>query len=126
MRWSILVVSLTANFLFAGDRFQSENIPQAQSVIRWLKAVKEGDQKLLKNVFSEKLRERFDEEGWDKVLKTYQKAFEKEFGDYRLEDFAFEFDGGEQKGKVLIFHKGKKLPGVQVIKEQNDWKVNER
>ena len=44
----------------------------------------------------------------------------------KLEDFAFEFSGGEEKGVLSIVHKGKKLPGLRVIKEKTGWKVNER
>lgn len=129
---SALLLSLTLNFLLAADRPQvgpgeaKELIPPARPVFRLLKAVKDGDQKLLKTVFSEEIRKSFDEEGWDKALKTYQKVFQKEFGDYRLEDFAFDYTGGERKGKVFVEHKGKKLPGLRVVQEPTGWKVNER
>lgn len=132
MRLSVFLVFITFN-LFAGidcsqaqpDNAQS-HIPQAEPVISWLMAAKEGDEKRLKTVFSERMRKKFDEEGWDKVLKTYQQVFEKEFGDYRLEDFAFEYSGGENEGRVSIVYREEKLPGVQVIKEKGNWKVDER
>jgi hypothetical protein len=92
----------------------------------WLRAVKSGDQEQLKTVFSERTRKQFEEEGWDKVLKMYQEVFNKQFGDYRPEDFAFQFAGGETAGEVFILHKGKKLPGLRVIKEGTAWKVDER
>ncbi len=101
--------------------------PQAQPVFAWLKATKSGDQELLKTVFSDRMRKEFDEEGWGKVLKAYQEVFKEGFGDYRLEDFTFEFTGGEKEGKVSIVHNGKELPGgVQVIREEADWKADER
>jgi hypothetical protein len=129
---SVVFLFLALNFLVTtvlsqvGPENAKSLIPQAQPVVTWLMAVKEGDEKKLRAAFSERMRKRFDEEGWEKVLKIYQKAFEKEFGDYRLEDFAFEYAGGEKEGKVSISHKGRKLPGVQVIKEDTDWRVNER
>lgn len=101
-------------------------VPQAQPVFTLLKAVKEGDQQQLKTVFSERMQKTFDEEGWEKVLKSYQEAFNKEFGEYKPEDFAFEYAGGEGEGRVLIVHRGKKLPGLQVIKVEPGWKVDER
>lgn len=130
MRWMVLVVLLTASSLVAiGNSDDAPNkglVPQAQPVFTWLKVVKDGDQEKLKAVFSESIREQFDKEGWDKVLKAYQEVFKNEFGDYKLEDFAFEFAGEEEKGTVSIVHKTKKLPGLRVIKEKGDWKVNER
>jgi len=132
MRWAIFLVSVTLSFLVAADWPQegpnqaTEVIPQAQPVLNWLQAVKDGDEKQLKTVFSESLRKGFEEEGWNKVLKGYQEVFKSQFGDYRLEDFTFEYRGGEDKGKLTIFHKSKKLPGLRVIKEQTDWKVNEQ
>jgi hypothetical protein len=132
MRWSILLLFLTLNCFVAIHRSQDRPdnakklIPQAQPIVKWLKAVKDGDQKKLKEVFAERMRKRFDEEGWEKALKSYKQAFQKEFGKYRLKDFTFEYSGGVQEGKVAIVYKGKKLPGVQVIKEQTDWKVDER
>ena len=84
------------------------------------------DRERLKTVFSREMRKSLEKEGWDNVLKNYQTGFEKEFGDYKLEDFIFEYSGSEQEGKVLIGYKEKKLPGLQVIKESTGWKLNER
>ncbi len=103
-----------------------ETIPQAQPVIALLKAVKEGDQKQLQSSFSEKLRAQYDKDGWDVVLKRYQEGFKIAFGDYKVEDFTFEYIGSEEKGAVSIVHKGKTLPGLAVAKEKAEWKLNER
>jgi hypothetical protein len=132
MLWSALLLSLTLNFLFMADHDQvgpgpvTEIVPPARPVFSLLEAVKDEDRERLKTVFSEVMRKRLEKEGWDKVLKSYQKVFRKEFGDYKLEGFTFEYIGGAEKGQVLVRHKGKKLPGLRVIKEQTDWKVNER
>ena len=132
MSWSVLLLSLILNFLFvaappqAKPNREMEVFPPASPVFGLLQAVKDGDLERLKTVFSKDLRKSLEKEGWDKVLKTYQKVFEKEFGDYKLEDFTFEYIGGGEEGKVFVEHKSKKLPGLRVIKEQTDWKVNER
>ena len=126
-----LIFTATAS-LAAADSFRSDVdkpehlVPQARPVATWLEAVKNGDKNRLKTVFSEKIRSRFDAEGWDKVMKTYQQVFKQEFGDYKLEDFKFEFTGDEEKGKVSVVHQGKKTPGLRVVKEKSGWKVNER
>jgi hypothetical protein len=104
----------------------AETIPQAQPVIALLKAVKEKDQKQLQSAFSEKMRAQYDKQGWDKVLQRYQEGFKTAFGDYKLEDFVFEYKGDEEKGGVSVVHKGKTLPAMSVTKEKAEWKVNER
>lgn len=104
----------------------SATIPHARPVAALLTAVKEGDQDRLKTVFSESMRRQFASEGWDKVMKTYQDVFQKEFGDYRPEDFSFQYRGDDNRGTVSIVYRGKTLPGLQVIKEKNEWKVDER
>ena len=69
-----------------------------------------------------------------KVLATYQKYFKKEFGDYKLEDFTFEYKsfepppgpGEEVMGMVSITRKGKKFGELRVIKENAVSKMAER
>jgi hypothetical protein len=128
----MLMLLLALNPLVAARPSQSlqdkagDVIPQARPVYAWLKAVREADQQQLGTVFSQAMRKRFDEEGWDNVLRTYQEVFKKTFGEYRLEDFAFEYTGGQEEGRVSVVHRGQKFPGLRVIKEANEWKVNER
>jgi hypothetical protein len=119
---AVLFVFLSA----AGQAASSDIIPQARPVAAMLQAVRDGNQDQLKTVFSESMRRTFDSEGWDKVLRIYQEGFKKEFGEYRSADFSYQFAGGENKGTVLIIFKGKTLPGLQVIKEGTEWKVDER
>ncbi len=106
-------------------RWSRQIPPQAQPVFAWFDAVKRGDRQQLERVFSARMRARFDKQGWDEVMRRYQSVFEHQFGDYRLETFTFEFTGGEAEGRVAIVYGDKKFPGVKVIKEDADWKVNE-
>jgi arylsulfatase A len=107
-------------------RFFREIPAQARPVFNLLRAARRGDLEGLKTVFSQRMRGQLDGEGWDKVLARYREAFKKEFGDYRPGEFVFQFTGGEEKGTVEISRKGKKLPGLQVIKEGADWKIDEK
>jgi hypothetical protein len=50
----------------------------------------------------------------------------KLFGDYQLNDFSFTFDGDSEKGKVTLSHKGLEAFPLNVIKEGDTWKVDER
>lgn len=102
-----------------------EIAPQAKPVFTLLKAVKSGDQELLRTAFSVRMQTGLDDNGWDELLKTYQESFKKEFGEYKLDEFTFEFTGTETEGQVSVVHKGKDLPGLYVIKEKASWKLNE-
>ena len=114
-----LLIGFATSLAKAGDI-----IPQAQPIVKLLKAVKEGDQEQLKPAFSERMRAKFDKEGWDKALQAYQKYFKEEFGDYKLEDFAFDY---KEQGGVSIVYKGKTLRGgMSVLLEKDVWKINER
>ena len=104
----------------------AETIPQAQPVMALLKAAKEGDLELLKSAFSETMQKESEKTGWDTVMKQYQQGLEAAFGDYRLEDFTFDYKGSEEKGAVLVVHQGKTLPAMSVIRENAAWKLNER
>ena len=107
----------------------SKIIPQARPIFALLEAVKNSDQKQLKTVFCEMGRKEFEKEGWGKVLAIYQEYFKKAFGDYKLEDFTFEykgFEGEDFMGMVSITRKGKKFGELMVIKESAVWKMAER
>jgi len=126
----LLALLLTAGSTWAAS-FQAQDqapasVPQARPISVWLTAVKNGDQDQLKTVFSESMRRQFDQEGWANVLMRYQDVFRRVFGDYKLEDFAFAFTGGEDTGQVAITFKGQTVPGLRVVRETTDWKVNER
>jgi hypothetical protein len=99
-----------------------EIIPQARPVVIWLKGVKAGDLDQLRAAYAEKWRKQLD----DKDLKRYQAFLNALVGEYNVEDFTFEFTGGDDAGKVTPTHKGKKVPTLRVIKEKGEWKLNTR
>jgi hypothetical protein len=121
----LLTGAATWPALSAQDQTPS-SVPQARPVSIWFSAVKNGNEDQLKTAFSESMRRQFDQEGWAKVLMTYQELFRSAFGDYKLEDFSFAFTGGEDSGAVLVTFKGMVMPGLQVVREETGWKVNER
>jgi NAD(P)-dependent dehydrogenase (short-subunit alcohol dehydrogenase family) len=45
---------------------------------------------------------------------------------FRLNDFSFTFAGDREKGKVTLSHKGSEAFPLNVIKEGDKWKVDER
>jgi hypothetical protein len=100
--------------------------PQTRPVMVWFSAVSSGNLEQLKTAFSTSMQRQFEQEGWARVLETYQDSFRKAFGDYSLADFRLEFAGGEDRGYVNVLHRGNKLPAVRVVRESTGWKVDER
>jgi hypothetical protein len=100
---------------------KTEVIPQAKPVVTWLEAVKDGDEKKLKTAFSDRSQKIFDKD-WGKALKGFKDQFKAAFGDYKVDDFAFQFKGDDKLGKVAVNFKGKEFH-VRVLKEKEDWKV---
>ena len=125
MRQLSLLILLATSALLGACQPKNAVPPQAQPVLTLLQAAKSGDRELLKTVFSERMRTRFDDERWDQVVRKYQRTYKARFSDYKLEELAFEFTGGQQRGKVSVVHKERIIFGVRVVKEKADWKIND-
>ena len=100
--------------------------PEAVPVIAVLKATKGSDVAGFKNAYAKRIREDKGQGDWEKNLKDAQVNMKKLFGDYQLNDFSFTFAGDREKGKVTLSHKGKEAFPLDVIKEGDKWKVDER
>jgi len=99
---------------------------EAAPVIAVLQAVKDSDVVGFKNAYSKEIREDKRQGDWKKNLKEAQVNMNKLFGDYQLSDFSFAFAGDSEKGKVTLSHKGREAFPLNVIKEGDTWKVDER
>ena len=99
---------------------------EAAPVIALLKAAKDSDVAGFKNAYSKEIREDKGQGDWQKNLKEAQVNTNKLFGDYQLSDFSFTFAGDSEKGKITLFHKGREAFPVDVIKEEDTWKIDER
>jgi len=50
-----------------------------------------------------------------------------DYGDYSLDDFRYTFSGDTNSGQVVIIFKGEtSSDGFEVVKEGDQWKINER
>ncbi len=105
---------------------RESHIPQARPFLLLLEAVKNEDEQKLKTVHSERIKEGLEKKGWANVMKQYQGAFKQQFGEYKLKEFTFEYEGSEMKGRVAIARNGYALSKLHVIYENGVWKMNER
>ena len=108
------------------DNSKKSHIPQARPFLLLLEAVKNGDEQKLKTVHSERIKEGMEKKGWANVMKLYQDAFKEQYGEYKLEEFTFEYEGSEMKGRVAIARNGNANGKLHVIYENGVWKMNER
>ena len=99
---------------------------EAAPVIAMLKAVKGSDVAGFKNAYSKEIREDKGQGDWEKNLKEAQVNMNKLFGDYQLSDFSFTFAGDSEKGKITLSHKGREAFPLNVIREGDTWKIDER
>jgi hypothetical protein len=100
--------------------------PEAAPVIAILKAVKESDVQAFRSAYSWRIREDKEQGDWDKNLREAQGNLKKMYGDYKLDDFTFAFEGDEEMGKVSFTHKNGKRLDLDVVKEGKEWKVDKR
>ena len=104
----------------------ANDILEAAPVIAVLKAAQDSDVTAFRDAYSKRIREGKEQADWENNLKEAQANMKKVFGDYQLKDFSFTFAGDKEKGKVTLSHKGKEAFPLNVIKEDDKWKVDER
>ncbi len=113
----------------AYERKQRRNAvipPQAKPIADWLDSIKVSNLELFKTVYSERMKAGFEKQGWDKVFRGYQNEWETELGDFELTDFDLFFEAENMPNVLKIQFKDKQLGSLQLIKENNLWKINER
>jgi hypothetical protein len=105
---------------------RAKSPPEAAPVIAVLKAVKESDVNAFRNAYSRRIREDKEQGDWGKNLKEARDNLKKMYGDYRIADFTFKYDGDTERGKVSFAYKHGKQLDLDVIKEEHAWKVDKR
>jgi hypothetical protein len=100
--------------------------PEAAAVIAVLKAVKESDVDAFRNAYSKRIREDKEQGDWAKNLQEAKVNLKAMYGDYRIADFTFTFDGDTDIGIVSFTHKNGKKLDLDVIREVDGWKVDKR
>jgi len=99
---------------------------QAKPFLDFLESLKTSNLELFKTVYSERMKAGFEKQGWDKVFRGYQNECKTEFGDFELTDFDLFFEAEDHPDVLKIEFKGKQLGSLQLVKENNLWKINER
>jgi len=117
---------LAQSFMVAAEPDRSAPPAQHKPFISWITAIKTSDIEGFKSVYSESMQKSIAKKGWQKFFKKYKEDLDDAFGDYGLTDFEIVFQPGKNdKGKLNIRFKGKKFADLDIIKEDDKWKINE-
>ena len=87
--------------------------------------MKTSDLELFKSVYSQRMQARIEDRGWEETFAKVQEACREEFGDFILTDFEFLFEGDDRAGKLRVTYKDKSLPPLDMVKQNDEWKINE-
>lgn len=107
---------------------------EAEPVRNWLQSIKAKDVELFKTVFSQRMLPVMESQGWGRSLGVYTMLWTDKLGDYDLDEITFEFVPAELKndqtsvysGQVIVKKGEVSFPPIDVVFEQEGWKVDER
>jgi uncharacterized protein YlxW (UPF0749 family) len=125
------IIALTATFLLAAFLLSCTSSDSRRSetsapMIAILEAAKHSDTTQFREAYSSRIRQDPGQQDWSKNLQEAQTTLKEKFGDYQLSDFAFSFEGDDQKGKLGVSFKGKQQFALAIVKEGGAWKLDER
>lgn len=126
------LVLVSASCTKKQEKISSQAIP----VYNLLKSAKENDVELFKSSYSLKMQKEFMKKNefrrnWKKILAYMKDVIENGifgnggYGDYNLEDFRFKYSGSRDSGIVEIIFKGEADGELDVVLENEEWKVDE-
>jgi len=73
------------------------------------------------------MQRKVEADAWQRVFDSYLTVVKNDYGDYSLDDFRYTFSGDTNSGQVVIIFKGEtSSDGFEVVKEGDQWKINER
>ena len=107
---------------------------EAKPVRNWLQSIKARDVELFKTVFSKRMQSTMEQQGWGRSLGVYTMLWTDKLGDYDLDELSFVFAPAELEndqtdiysGQVTITKVDLSFPPIDVVYEEEGWKVDER
>ncbi len=127
------VLVLMTNIFVISIDLKAENpqvIPQAQPFIWLVKSILEdkidSPQLIWDKPLIEKVNRSNENISFSKLLSSYKKIWSDYFGDFKIEDFSFAYEGNENEGFLIISFNGKNAGKIKVVKDSDsNWKLAE-
>ncbi len=109
---------------------ETDEPQQFQVVAQQLKAVSDREMALFRQAYSKRMQHQIEElHTWDEVLEQYRRSLSNAFGDWKPDDFSFQYEQTTaDSGKVLFIFRGEKPEvdvALRVVREEGAWKVDE-
>jgi coproporphyrinogen III oxidase len=123
----MISVALSAGCIIFGEEYT----PQQELGYKLIDAVKYNDLSSFKNLFSERVLNKFAEknqnsdEALRKVLDKYREKFHKRYKEFQNNNFYFNYQGSETEGDLYIFFNDKRSAKKTVVFENNKWVFDE-
>lgn len=107
---------------------------EAEPVRNWLQSIKARDVELFKTVFSKRMLPIMEQQGWGRSLGVYTMLWTDKLGDYDLDELTFDFTPAELENEQSSVYSGQVtvqkgdliFPPIDVVYEEEGWKVDER
>lgn len=140
----VLCLSLSISIIGCGKRHENSQkdewvttapvSDEARPVRNWLQSIKARDVELFKTVFSQRMLPVMEKQGWGRSLGVYTILWTDKLGDYDIDELSFDFAPAElnneqtsvYSGQVTVKKDKVSFPPIDVVCEQDGWKVDER
>lgn len=94
---------------------------QEQLGYDYILALQNKDTVVFEQLFSEEHIKQFKKIGLQDVLNKNNSIFVGKYGDFKIEDFQFNYQGSETKGKLYFFYKGERAGNKVMLKIKDKW-----
>ena len=84
-------------------------------------ALQNKDAQIFQQLFTKEYLKKMRKIGIQKVLNNYHEIFLNKYGKFKAEDFKYNYQGSDKKGKIYFFHNGERTGEKVVIKEKDKW-----
>ncbi|GAB4400187.1 MAG: hypothetical protein OHK0053_21500 [Microscillaceae bacterium] len=98
---------------------------QARPLIDLLLSVKENNMEKFRNAFSKKIIQANSPANWNQNLREGREVLISKFGNFRVEDFSFAYQGNQEEGRIVLYYQQQAHLSLAVVLEQEGWKLNE-
>jgi hypothetical protein len=104
---------------------QNKHIEQSTPFENILISLKTDSTKIFRDAFSKRIIAGDTSlEKWEGRLSEAKEKLGQRFGDYNLADFTYSFNTGESE--LVVYWKSEEVIKMNVVKEDNDWKLDEK
>lgn len=125
MRKTLLLLALACSQLHTALAKTPEQALPLKTV---LQAVRDKNVEAFKSAWSARIVQEDKARGskWSKSMAEGRDNMTRMFGDYKMNQFDYTYEGTPQSGSVTCLFKGKKAFSLKVVHEKQGWKLDER